>query len=101
MRCLFQVTLPFEDDLALGLADEYVEIITEATRNNVPLPPEETEWLATTAFNHAVDFYFAKQDELCKKWAFKAFDLAHLCGDGGVLEEMLHERFMRLKFDVE
>jgi hypothetical protein len=67
----------------------------------VPLPPEETEWLATTVFNHAVDCYFAKQDDLCKKWAFKAFDLAHLCADGGQLEGILHEHFIKLKFDVK
>lgn len=100
MRCLFQVTLPFEDELALGLADEYIDLIQDAKRNTIPLPPEELEWLATTAFNHAVDFYFAKQDELCQTWAFKAFALAHLYEDGGVLEKMLHDRYGTLKFDT-
>ncbi|RKU40879.1 hypothetical protein DL546_001180 [Coniochaeta pulveracea] len=100
MRCLFQVTLPFEDELALGLADEYIDLIQNAKRNTVPLPPEELEWLATTAFNHAVDFYFAKQDRLCQKWAFKAFALAHLYEDGGALEKMLHDRYGTLKFDA-
>ncbi|OIW27318.1 SPO22-domain-containing protein [Coniochaeta ligniaria NRRL 30616] len=101
MRCLFQVTLPFDGTLALGLADEYVRILTETAESRVPLPREETEWLATAAFNHAVDCYFAKQDGLCKEWAAKAFALAHLVADGGGLERVLHERFMRLRFDVK
>jgi hypothetical protein len=101
MRCLFQVTLPFDDSLALGLTAEYVDLIREAGRNRVPLPEEETEWLAATAFNHAVDCYYAKRDEECRKWAFRAFELAHLLPDGGRLEEVLHERFLGLRFEVQ
>ncbi len=83
------------------LGEGILKGLAETARNRVPMPREETEWLATTAFNHAVDCYFAKQDEVCKKWAFKAFELAHLVADGGRLEEVLHERFMRLRFDVK
>lgn len=101
MRCLFQVTLPFEDALALGLAREYAELTAEAATNKVPLPAEETEWLAATAFNHAVDCYYGKRDEECKAWACRAFELAHLLPYGGQLEEVLHERFMGLRFDVQ
>lgn len=101
MRCLFQVTLPFDDALALGLAQEYVDLIAEAARNKVPLPTEETEWLAATAFNHAVDCYYGRRDEDCRTWAVRAFQLAHLLPDGGRLEEVLHERYMGLRFDVQ
>ncbi len=41
-------------------------------------PPEELEWLATTAFNRAVDFYCASDDDGCKRWAEKALTLAGL-----------------------
>lgn len=102
MRCLFQATLPLDDGLALGLAGEYVTLLDEAGRKNIPTPPEETEWLAATAFNHAVDCYFARRDGACREWAARAFELAHLVpGDEGRLEAVLHERFLRLRFDVQ
>lgn len=100
MRCLFQVTLPLDESLALDLTREYVAVIKEARDKDAPVPDEETEWLATTAYNHAVDCYFQKKDEVCKGWAFRAFELAHLVGDGGVLEEVLHRGFIKLKFDA-
>lgn len=102
MRCLFQATLPLDDGLALALAGEYVALLDEAGRKDVATLPEETEWLAATAFNHAVDCYFARRDGACKEWAARAFELAHLVpGDEGRLEAVLHERFSRLRFDVQ
>lgn len=101
IRCLFQVTLPFDDALALDLTREYVDIMEGAVAQKVPPPWEETEWLAVSAFNHAVDCYWGKRDDDCRRWAFRAFEMAHLMGDGGRLEELLHGRFMELRFDRE
>lgn len=61
-------------------------------------PPTELEWLATTAFNHGVDYYLQENDELCKKWADQAFILAQWLEDGGVLRDHLMEKFASLKF---
>jgi hypothetical protein len=101
MRCLLQVTLPFDEALALNLTGEYLEIMTEAVRRGLPPPEEETEWLAVTAFNHAVDCYWAKRDDDCRSWAFRAFEMARLLPDGGTgLESVLHGKFMEMRFDV-
>lgn len=100
MRCLFQATLPLDDDLALVLMGEYSAILEGSGNGHIPMPPEETEWLVTTAFNHAVDCYFAKQDDKCRQWALKAFDLAHWCDDGGVLKETLLKHYHTLNFEV-
>ncbi|KAL8780846.1 MAG: hypothetical protein Q9194_000700 [Teloschistes cf. exilis] len=45
-------------------------------------PTEELEWVATTAFNRAVEFYSTSQDKTCRRWAEKAISLAELNNDG-------------------
>jgi hypothetical protein len=57
--------------------------------------------MATTAFNHAADFYVARELERAKEWATKAINLAHWCGDGGRLEEILQSKYLRLRFDSD
>ncbi|KAF4535794.1 Tetratricopeptide-like helical protein [Lasiodiplodia theobromae] len=39
-------------------------------------PQIEAEWLASTAFNRAIDFFCAGNDARCKVWAEKAMELA-------------------------
>lgn len=41
---------------------------------------EELEWLATVAFNRAMDFYLVSADEECRRWAGKAIEVADLVG---------------------
>lgn len=41
-------------------------------------PNEELEWLATVAFNRAMDFYLVSADEECRRWARKAIEVADL-----------------------
>jgi hypothetical protein len=60
-------------------------------------PPVELEWLATTAFNHAVDYYLQDNDELCKRWAEQAFTIAQWLEDGGRLRDLLMEKYASLK----
>ena len=62
-------------------------------------PAEELEWIATVAFNRAVDFFVAEDDEACKRWAEKALNIAACCMDNGNLQNALQEKFMGLKFD--
>lgn len=46
-------------------------------------PVDELEWLATTAFNRAVDFYRDSEDARCRRWAGKAIEVAELVDGGG------------------
>lgn len=55
-------------------------------------PPTELEWLATTAFNVAVDFYVQEKDEKCKEWAGKALTLADWA-DGNALRNTLMDKY--------
>ncbi|MCJ1468724.1 hypothetical protein MMC07_007354 [Pseudocyphellaria aurata] len=64
-----------------------------------PYPTEELEWLATTAFNKAVDFYCASQTVECRRWAEKALSIAELIIDGEALHELLQTKFMGLTWD--
>ncbi len=62
-------------------------------------PTEELDWIATKAFNHAVDLYCSGDDKGCKNWAYKALSIAHFCNDDGALEELLQTKLAGLKFD--
>ena len=59
----------------------------------------ELEWLATTTFNRAVDFYCSRQDDDCRRWAAKAIGLVTLLQDGGALHEVLQKKFMGLAWE--
>lgn len=64
-----------------------------------PLPAVEVEWFTTTAFNHGVDLFGVKEDDLSKKWIAHALTLAHYHEDGGDLEQELQKRQISLKWD--
>jgi hypothetical protein len=123
MRCLFQVALTDSPGIAEQLLDQVHSLASEASQvikdpllfctlknsstNTImiiiqtdhPYPSEELEWIATRAFNHAVDLYCSEQDDACKTWAGKAFNIAHLCNDDGALERTLQGKFLGLKWD--
>jgi len=64
----------------------------------MPYPDDEIEWLATMAWNHALDlFLVGKDDDEPKKWAIRAIELAHY-GSDGVLEAQLQEKYQGLKW---
>ena len=62
-------------------------------------PSEELEWLATTAFNRAVDFYSSSQDADCKRWAEIAIGIANFVGDEGALRELFQTKYMGLRWE--
>ena len=64
-----------------------------------PYPSEELEWIATKAFNHAVDLYCSSEDDASQNWAGKALNIAHYCADEGALERTLQTKLLSLKFD--
>lgn len=57
-------------------------------------PVDELQWLATTAFNRAMDFYRVSEDGNCRRWAGKAIELAELVDEDGnyELEELLRRK---------
>lgn len=71
-------------------------------------PSEELEWLASTAFNRAVDFYLAGQDADCKCWVDRALELAALLAGNGrgsqggrSLLDVLREKYEGLVWEDE
>ncbi|PVH94353.1 SPO22-domain-containing protein [Periconia macrospinosa] len=58
-------------------------------------PAIELEWLATTTFNHAVDYYIQENDAKCKEWAEKALALA-AWAEGSNLRDVLMEKYSEL-----
>lgn len=75
--------------------------LSVATQKSKLYPTEELEWLAATTYNKAVDFYCASQDADCRRWAEKAFNIAQLSPNGGLLHELLQSKFMSLSWDHE
>jgi hypothetical protein len=62
-------------------------------------PATELEWLASTAFNHAVDYYVQEKDDKCKLWAEKALTLADWAESDNGLKGALMEKYMGLTWD--
>ena len=62
-------------------------------------PKTELEWLATSTYNRAVDYYIRENDEKAKMWAEKSFVVAQWIEDDGVLRDYLMEKFSTLQFD--
>lgn len=73
-------------------------VILNTLQTEQPFPAEELEWMATTAFNRAVDLYCADDDQTAKDWAGKALNIAQYCSDGGSLERLLQSKLLELNF---
>jgi hypothetical protein len=71
------------------------------TKETERYPKTELEWLATTAFNRAIDYYVQENDEKAKRWAEKAFVVAQWIDDVGATRDFLMKRFSVLKFSEE
>ncbi|KAG9964353.1 SPO22-domain-containing protein, partial [Aureobasidium melanogenum] len=112
IRCLFQMILTSDPIIALRCLDQASAIASKAATRQIPevYPPEELEWLASTAFNHAVDLWFAgieagevqgEHNEQARVWAEKALMLAGSVGRVGVgvqgLHKVLQDKWMKLK----
>ncbi|KAK0704841.1 meiosis protein SPO22/ZIP4 like-domain-containing protein [Lasiosphaeris hirsuta] len=100
-RCLFQATLPLDDGLGIKLLDEACSQARELRESEGHWPEEELQWMAATAFNHAIDCYSSHETERAEEWATKAINLSHYCNDEGGLERTLQEKYLQLKFDVD
>lgn len=81
-------------------------VVSNYLANNNPkeadcYPKTELEWLATSTYNHAVDYYIQENDKKSKEWAEKAFMIAQWLEDDGILRDFLMEKFATLKFDAK
>lgn len=62
-------------------------------------PETELEWLATSTYNRAVDYYIQEDDDNAKLWAQKSFMIAQWLEDNGALRGLLMGKFSTLQFD--
>ncbi|KAG9248179.1 meiosis protein SPO22/ZIP4 like-domain-containing protein [Calycina marina] len=99
MRCLFQVALSQNYDVAESLLDNILSQAEESAETGQPYPSEELEWIVTRAFNHAVDLYCASKDQECLSWAQRALGIAQYYPDNGGLKRLLENRLAGLQFD--
>lgn len=60
-------------------------------------PATELEWMATSSFNRAIDYYVAENDEKCRLWAEKAMTVAQWLSDDGQLRDLLMGKFAALQ----
>ena len=99
IRCIASQTLNSDNKKVETLIDQVVAIVktaNDAQAQGQSYPAEELEWLATTIFNRAIDFYCSSQDAECRNWAERALNLAALCDDRGVLHGLLQSKFQSL-----
>ena len=118
IRCLFTLALTSNVDTAEQLLGQAVNIAERSKQVRIPVnsfkhftsnactaeqqsmtyPAEELEWLTTTTFNRAIDFYCSSQDTSCRRWAEKALLLSSLLEDGGALHEVLQGKYQGLSW---
>ncbi|XXG97784.1 Transcription factor [Hypoxylon texense] len=99
LRCLLKAMLSSEPEFPLKVMDDICRLVKQCAGSPKPLPTVEVEWFVTVAFNHGVDLFGVKEDELSKKWIAHALTLAHYHEDGGDLEQELQKRQINLKWD--
>lgn len=98
LRVVFQLALASSTDIAEAILDLAVSMASDGQRNGSLYPEEELEWLATTTFNRAVDFYLSKEDVASRQWADRAVVVAGLALDKG-LERVLLEKYQGLRWE--
>ncbi|KAI9718236.1 MAG: hypothetical protein M1812_004226 [Candelaria pacifica] len=99
IRSLFQIALPSDIKIAEHILDQMYNVAQDASKTGNPYPTEELEWMATTTFNRAVDFFGASDDSTSKRWAEKALSIAALNLDGGALHAVLQGKYLTLSWD--
>lgn len=116
IRCLFQMTLSISPDMALKCVVNASSIANRSSTVQVWIfcklatlchvlltvslqryPKDELAWLATSAFNHAVDLYCADDKELSRSWAENALNLAMAIGQNTGLHAALQAKLLRLQ----
>jgi hypothetical protein len=101
IRCIFQLALIDEPSIAEQVLTRVVSISKDFHDQADRYPAEELEWIATTAFNRAIDFYCANDDQACKDWVEKALAVSEelVDVDNGDTKRLLKENYLALGLD--
>jgi len=81
LRCVFRMTLTTNPEISLQILDQVVGLC------NDEYPQDELEWLASTAFNQAVDCHCASDAGGAQIWGEKALNLAR-CSSAALYQQM-------------
>ncbi|PYI24652.1 hypothetical protein BO99DRAFT_438938 [Aspergillus violaceofuscus CBS 115571] len=102
LHVLYQLALDAsQPELAESVLDQVLVLVRDWKMTE--FPEGEVQWMASVAFNRAVDFYLAGEDGECRRWAGKAIALADLLllvvggeDGGGALGRLLRARYGKL-----
>jgi hypothetical protein len=106
IRCLFTLASPAHPTICESLLDQVLQLLSSDELPldplSAPYPQLELEYLATTTFNRAIDFYCAGGDEndtRCRDWMERALGVAEFVDDGDVLGGLLRGKMGRLVWE--
>ncbi|OJJ01545.1 hypothetical protein ASPVEDRAFT_150369 [Aspergillus versicolor CBS 583.65] len=104
LRCLFSLSIQAEEYILAESVLDQALILARDGPNSIrntraPYPKDELQWLATTAFNRAVEFFLVSADGECRRWAGKAIALADSISgdDGSELGRLLRRNLAKLR----
>ena len=91
LRFTFSVGLGDADGgISVKLVEQAASLARRGTEmRNDPYPEDELQWLATTAFNKAVDMLAVGNPEAADQWMEAALELARYAADNGSLHAQL------------
>jgi hypothetical protein len=84
--------------VSIKLVEQAASLARRGTEmRNDPYPEDELQWLATTAFNKAVDLLAAEDRQAAEQWMEAALELARYAADNG----SLHAQLTRTREEAE
>jgi len=91
LRFTFSVGLSDADGgISVKLVEQAASLARRGTEmRNDPYPEDELQWLATTAFNKAVDLLAVENRQAADQWMEAALELARYAADNGSLHAQL------------
>ncbi|RAQ46569.1 hypothetical protein AFGD_000400 [Aspergillus flavus] len=98
IHTFFQLSLDAQEYyLAESAIDQALDLACDLCGTILRYPSDEIQWMATVAFNRAVDLYILSESDDCRRWAEKAIKLADLGEkDCAMLGDLLRERLQKL-----
>ncbi|KAF7620565.1 hypothetical protein AFLA_005870 [Aspergillus flavus NRRL3357] len=98
IHTFFQLSLDAQEYyLAESAIDQALDLACDLCGTVLRYPSDEIQWMATVAFNRAVDLYILSESDDCRRWAEKAIKLADLGEkDCAMLGDLLRERLQKL-----
>ena len=91
LRFTFSIALSDADgSISVKLVEQAAALARRGTEGrNDPYPEDELQWLATTAFNKAVDLLAVENRQAADQWMEAALELARYAADNGSLHAQL------------